>query len=283
MIVCSTTLPDNFFAKKPFVFPCTLKSLNNQILLYALVDNGAIGYGFINSSLARTVCHDLNILPFRLAKPRIIKAYNGRLGKPVTHVLYVRLVIEKHSEYDCLLLITDLDYDIILGKLWICKYGPLLDIRDHRLIFLPSRLYDHASFTLPLSDYAETAVELVDLIAESTPLSMPKAIGLPPVLRKHVFTLSVSESSDSIDLSLEVISYRRFRPLANDSTIRVYEVTMGDLDVYIDARNRKPLPEKYRSAAEDVLSVNVFTTEEIVSLKEKIVRAWYEAGTVARF
>ena len=75
--------------------------------LYALVDNGATGYGFINSSLARNVCHNLNILPFRLAKPRAIKAYNGRLGKPATHVLYVGLAIERHSEYDCPLLITE--------------------------------------------------------------------------------------------------------------------------------------------------------------------------------
>ena len=71
--------------------------------------------------------------------PNKAKAYTricGKATKPVTHAIYPTLSIGKYTESLILLLITKLgQHPMILGRLWMKKYGVLLDMINDSITF----------------------------------------------------------------------------------------------------------------------------------------------------
>lgn len=89
-------------------------SYNAQIL----VDTGATGYAFVDRRLMYETCSILGIDPIKLAKPRLIRGYDGQSCKKlITYALYPNLILSGHKELTVPILITDLGHHaVILGK-----------------------------------------------------------------------------------------------------------------------------------------------------------------------
>ena len=92
-----------------------LSSENNSIRLRALIDTDATEYAFLNEKRARVLCDTLGIEPQALARPKDIKAFDGKAAKQITHGVYPHMTIAGHSELTASMLITDLNkHDMIL-------------------------------------------------------------------------------------------------------------------------------------------------------------------------
>ena len=79
LIILSSILPDDLFTNKALVVPCKLNN-KNQIETCLLLNIVATGIGFIDKKMARHVCHILQILFFLLAKPKLLKRFDGKLA-----------------------------------------------------------------------------------------------------------------------------------------------------------------------------------------------------------
>ena len=157
-------MSEDLFCKSPFIFQCTLE---NKINATTLVNTCATGYGFINEKFAEIVCQTLKIEPQRLTKSKPIQRFDGRAAQPVTHTIYFILSLENHSKSLAPLLITKLGHHrMLLGRLWMKKYGVLLDMINNSITF-SSRYYIHPgapSFSLFTMPIKETEITLIATI-----------------------------------------------------------------------------------------------------------------------
>lgn len=56
------------------------------------------GYSFIHEEFAETICQVLEIKPQRLIKPKQIQEFHGRVTRPITHIIYLTLIIGIYTE-----------------------------------------------------------------------------------------------------------------------------------------------------------------------------------------
>jgi hypothetical protein len=87
----------------------------NEISSYAMIDNGATGYAFVNENYAR--CKSLPL--HKLKKPRGLEVFDGRptTSSDITHVAKVQLKIEQHTKTLFLFVIKLEHYSMILENL----------------------------------------------------------------------------------------------------------------------------------------------------------------------
>ena len=78
---------------KHFTVPCTISRNGYGIDLDALIDTGANGFAFIDTTCAIDTARFLNVKTTRLERPIAIKGFDGRQGKVVTHILILHLSI----------------------------------------------------------------------------------------------------------------------------------------------------------------------------------------------
>ena len=130
LIVLSSLLPGDFFAKEALIASCMLGN-NSEIKTTALLDTKATGYSFVDPAMARRVCNKLEIKPIWLSKPKAIRGFNGKRAPDVTHAIYPTMTMQDYRETVTPMLITKLDqHQIILGKPWMRKHGVILDMRN---------------------------------------------------------------------------------------------------------------------------------------------------------
>ena len=130
LIVSSSSLLGDFFAKEALVAPCTLGN-NGEIRTTALLDTGATGYSFIDPAMARRICDKLVMEPIQLSKPKAIRGFDGKQAPSVTYAIYPTMTVKDHRETTTPMLITKLgQHQIILGKPWMKKHGAVLDMRN---------------------------------------------------------------------------------------------------------------------------------------------------------
>lgn len=117
---------------------CTLISDIRTITVFALIDTGATGYAFVDFSFARVLCDALAIEPSPLAKPKSVKAFNGKPAERITHGVYPSLDIAGHRESTAPLMITHLgNHQMILGLPWLERHGVIADFQARTLMFKP--------------------------------------------------------------------------------------------------------------------------------------------------
>ena len=105
---------------KHFTVPCTISCNGYGIDLDALIDTGANGFAFIDTTCAIDTAKFLNAKAMRLKRPIAIKGFDGRCGKTVTHVLILHLSIDRCRQVDIPFCILDLgNHDVILGLKWM--------------------------------------------------------------------------------------------------------------------------------------------------------------------
>jgi hypothetical protein len=97
--------------------------LRDKIFTITMIDIDAIEYAFVDESIAQSLCEVLKIESVQLIKKRLIKAYDDRKDQIITHVIYSKMIIQRHIESLTLMLITKLKQQIlILDKSWMRKH-----------------------------------------------------------------------------------------------------------------------------------------------------------------
>ncbi len=109
---------DNFFDNASIIVNCILDLDNdNEYKIRAMIDNDCIDYSFINIDIAHKMCDLLRISSLKLNKSREVKSYDERRSKNITHVIYLSMTIQDHTESSISMMITKLDqHSIILRK-----------------------------------------------------------------------------------------------------------------------------------------------------------------------
>ena len=119
-----------------FTVPCTLSRNGYGINTSALVDTGANGFAFINTSFALELSKFLNIKVTRIPKPLAIKGFDGKHANTVSHALILHLTIDGRRQTDIPFYILELgSHDIILGLKWMDYFNIWLNPRQKRLVW----------------------------------------------------------------------------------------------------------------------------------------------------
>jgi hypothetical protein len=91
--------------------------LRDKIFTIAMIDIDVTEYAFVDESIAQSFCEALKIESVQLIKKRLIKAYDERKDQIITHVIYSRMIIQKHTESLIFMLIIKLrQQTLILDK-----------------------------------------------------------------------------------------------------------------------------------------------------------------------
>ena len=99
-----------------FTIPCTVSKNGYGVPLTALIDSRANGFAFISTACAIDIAKFFNLKTQPLARLITTKGFDGRQGKPVTHILTLHLSLDGQRQKDIPFLILDLgNHDIILG------------------------------------------------------------------------------------------------------------------------------------------------------------------------
>src|SRR5436190_880837 len=121
---------------KHFTVTCTILHNGYGIDLDALIDTGANGFAFIDTTCAIDTAKFLNAKATRLKRPIAIKGFDGRCGKTVTHVLILHLSIDGCQQVDIPFCILDLgNHDVILGLKWMDYFNIWLNPQHRRLVW----------------------------------------------------------------------------------------------------------------------------------------------------
>jgi hypothetical protein len=63
-----------------------------------MIDIDVIEYAFIDESVAQSLCEALRIKSVQLIKKRLVRIYDERKDQIITHVIYSKMIIQKHIE-----------------------------------------------------------------------------------------------------------------------------------------------------------------------------------------
>ena len=143
---------------------CSLGRMN-KIKTTSLLDTRATGIAFINLAMACHVCDILQIFFIQLAKPKLIRRFDGKLAPLITHAIYPTLTVQSHTELLASFLITKLgQHLLILGKPWMQKHGIILDMSCDKLTFWPRHCQHPGSLLVavntPVESHLSTSVHL---------------------------------------------------------------------------------------------------------------------------
>ena len=83
---------------------CNLEN-QGEIQTCTLLDTGTTGIAFVNKKIVRYIYEILQISFIKLAKSKPIKEFNDKPAKPITHMIYPRLIVQSHTKMLALLLV----------------------------------------------------------------------------------------------------------------------------------------------------------------------------------
>ena len=121
---------------KHFTIRCTISRNGYGINTSALADTGANGFAFMNTSFAVETAKVLNVKATRLPQPISVKAFDGKQGNTITHVLILNLTIDGRRQVDIPFCILNTgNHDIILGLKWVNYFDVWLNPRQKKLVW----------------------------------------------------------------------------------------------------------------------------------------------------
>ena len=92
LLISASNLPGNLFTDEALVVACSLGKIN-EIKTTSLLDTGATGIAFIDLTMARHVCDILQISFIQLAKPKLIRKFDGKPAPSITQAIYLTLTV----------------------------------------------------------------------------------------------------------------------------------------------------------------------------------------------
>jgi transposase InsO family protein/predicted aspartyl protease len=116
--------------------PIQLAKNGYAICTEALADTGANGFAFLDIFLAEKLAKHFQTHTIPLEQPCGVKGYDGKSVESITHLMILTMIIDGRMQRQLPFLIVRLgEHDAILGRLWLDKYGVLVDCRNRRLIW----------------------------------------------------------------------------------------------------------------------------------------------------
>jgi hypothetical protein len=113
-------MKNDLFNETSVLIDCLLR---DKIFTIALINIDATEYAFVGESVAQSLCEALKIESVQLIKKRLIRVYDDRKDQIITHVIYSKMIIQRHTENLILMLIIKLRQQIlILDKSWMRKH-----------------------------------------------------------------------------------------------------------------------------------------------------------------
>ena len=141
-------MADDPFASKPFTVQCTLVANGISRTYPALVDTGATGYSFIDTTLARYLCQMLQISSVPLAKKKTVGGYSDNMLRTITHAIYPTMKVASDTQHTAPMLVVKLGYHpIILGRPFLNRFW--IDVDGGRLVRKVDLLRSLTSLQLP--------------------------------------------------------------------------------------------------------------------------------------
>jgi hypothetical protein len=105
---------------------------------YTLIDSGANGFAFIDTSFLNRLSPFLKPVLKRLKTPLRVKGYNGLNGADITHYILLNLTVDDRIQSFTLFLITRLGTcTVILGRSWLAENRILLNCVQRKLYWPP--------------------------------------------------------------------------------------------------------------------------------------------------
>lgn len=101
----------------------TLRVHYAYLEVYAMIDSGATGTAFINSSFA----YQNGVPIYELLIPKQTAMADGAEVKPLTQWFNAYMSIGPHTKQISLFMMENLKYDIILGREWLNEHNPMID------------------------------------------------------------------------------------------------------------------------------------------------------------
>ena len=136
------------FALKPFTTPCTIIANEISRTYPALVDTGADGYSFIDTSLAHSLCETLDIDPVPLLKKKTVDGFGDGMLREITHAIYPTLKVAGDTQLTAPMLIVKLkNHPVILGRPYLKRFW--IDVENEQLIKRSDLLKVLTSLELP--------------------------------------------------------------------------------------------------------------------------------------
>ena len=260
------------------------------IRLEALIDTGATGYSFINSSIVQSVCETLKISPLKLSKPKRLKTFEGKEVTSVTHTIHPTLTVQGHSESLCPMFIADIgNYSIILGTPWMKKHGVVIDVSEERLHFKKNHcqhggtfyqnppliielenphphIKDSSNKPLPKASIekdSSTKPKYEIIKANNTAKDGNKKRKLKEIVDDHAEEDTNSSTKPKDKLDIAMVGAAPYKLLTKQSGAEVFAVTLEDIEYQLakDTRAKDPehiknlLPEEYHDL------IDVFSKE----------------------
>jgi hypothetical protein len=104
-------MKNDLFDETSVLINCVLR---NKIFIIAMINIDVIEYAFIDESIAQSLCEILKIESDQLLKKRLIRAYDERKDQVIIHVIYSKMIIQRHIESFASMLIIKLDQQILI-------------------------------------------------------------------------------------------------------------------------------------------------------------------------
>ncbi len=113
-------MKNDLFDETSMLINCVLK---DKIFIIAMIDIDVTEYAFIDESVAQSLCEILKIESVQLLKKRLVRAYDEQKNQVIIHVIYSKIIIQKHIESLIFMLIIKFDQQaLILDKSWMRKH-----------------------------------------------------------------------------------------------------------------------------------------------------------------
>jgi hypothetical protein len=104
-------MKNDLFDEASVLINCVLK---DKIFTITMINIDVTEYAFIDESVAQSLCEILKIESVQLLKKRLIRTYNDRRNQVITHVIYLKMFIQKHIESFIFMLIIKLKQQILI-------------------------------------------------------------------------------------------------------------------------------------------------------------------------
>ncbi len=107
-------MKNDLFDETLVLINCVLK---NKIFTITMIDIDVTEYAFVDESVAQSLCEALKIESVELIKKRLIRVYDERKDQIIIHVIYSKMIIQRHTESFISMLIIKLrQQTLILDK-----------------------------------------------------------------------------------------------------------------------------------------------------------------------
>ena len=176
MSISAFSISEDSLDGRHFVVSIELSVENRVLHTHALIDCGASGYAFIDSSFAQR-----NSLPLTpLVRPRVLEVVDGRPAAAgmLTHLAKLKMNVNGHHEHGSFLVTQLGHYPVVLGVKWLQIHDPFVSWSRNTLTFSSSycRLECLENKHVPL-----VIPGLSDLSEESPPPESASSVRLDPL------------------------------------------------------------------------------------------------------